>query len=517
MSRRFFHYLVLGVLFASLLCPTFAFARGGGGHSFGGGGRSSFGGGSSRSSWGGRSSSSSSSRSGWGGSSSSSGWGSSRRSTPSSQPSFSGSRPSSPSNTMSGADRALYQKAKTNGTAFNNRDTAVNSFRQQYGNQYTSRFSSEPSSRPSYIPQSYNVRGRNVTIIYNRGYGGYGYMDPWTHSWIMYDMWADHMMMDRMMMSRGYYYGSPYGYSHPFNWFGFFLVVILIIVVFVLIARWSRAHQQDSTTIITEDDDGYTTTQTIYSTPAAMPDQPSRRAPPPQPKVPMTGPAALWYNLPVGSVVSLSDAQAREDSLKEGRTTMSRDYTVQEIRTIEETHGLAIWKLYRIHEVEQDLWLMAKIVDHEVELRTYFELPEDQFMPGNRRDMVERDALWLFQQPEDPDDFDYNDLEFTTEIPGPEEDGQPSVIFQLKGQGVLHGNLTSAPAQQPGGRTFISIAEYRANAACANPELLLLETGGVSLDEDIPDSEEGGLITLWQGAPLAPEEVDVLQNQGPVK
>ncbi|HEY3376932.1 MAG TPA: hypothetical protein VGL77_05495 [Armatimonadota bacterium] len=472
--------LLLVLLAIGLALPMASDARGGGGRSGGG----SFGGG--RSSWGGSSRSysnpSSSPRTGWGSGSSSS-WGSGSRS----------------SNTRgaSAADRTLYNRAKTQGTAFNSRTAAVSDFRAKYGSQYTSRYSREPARRPDYIPQTTQAGGQNVPVIYNQSYGGYGFMSPLTHAWIMYDIWQNQAMMNRMMAGRGYYYGAPPVVHSSFNWGGllFFLLIVGVIIYFIM--RWRRAQRDawgDGGPVLPTLDAVRREEEAAYVPDAAQP--------------------GYWRGLTVGSIISLSDKQALEDSIQENRGAVARDYTVQEVRTIHEQHDLAVWKLCRIADDRQALWFLAKIVGADVDLRVYFDLPDAQFTPGNRRDLVESGNLWLFQQPEDPEHFTYDALQFSTEIEGPGEEGQPPVIFHMKGQGALSGlmTVTGAGAEQQ----FATVVEYCADAGTTdNPELLLLEIGGVDLATG-DTSPDGGLIILLQGAPLAPNEVDVLR-QSPVR
>ena len=230
-------YLLIALVIASCVCLTTpGFARGGGRSGGFGGGSRSFGGGSS---WGGGRSSAPAASSGWGSSA--------RTSAPSASSShpgfgsgtsgFGSSGRANSSRPQSAADRALYQKAQANGTAFRDRTSAVNNFKTRYGSQYTSRFATEPSVRPSYIPQTYTYGGRHYTIIYNHSYGGYGYYDP-SGAWMMYDMMADTVMMNQMMSMNGYYYGgygSPYYrphyyYSGPSTWFWALFWVLLIIL-----------------------------------------------------------------------------------------------------------------------------------------------------------------------------------------------------------------------------------------------------------------------------------------------
>jgi len=544
--------LLVGIIAVLLCWPGTGFARGGGGggggRSFGGGGGGSWGGSRSSggSSWGGSSSPNTSSWGGgtsnssrpsttggstFGGGNSSSGWGSGTKPSTGSAPSLNSGRSTTPSGNMSAADRNLYQAAKMRGTTFSDRSSAVSSFKSQYGTQYTNRFSSEPASRPSWVPNSYAVGGRNVTVIYNRGYGGYGYYHPITGAWMMYDMFADAVMLNAMMSQRSYYYGAPpayYGgppaYAAPVPvvvrrtlfdilvaWlFGILLLVLLIWCIVALI----RAIFRPAETVIV--DDGYSDV-TVITSDVGPTSYPPIAAPLPVQREPVAPPAthgstaAFWRSLGCGSVVTLSDAQTREDSIKEGRGDQPLSFTVQTIRTITEAGGLAVWRLFHLSEVKQQIWLMAKVVGQEVDLRVYFEVPTEQFQPGNRRDMVERNNLWLFQQPADPNHFTYNELEYTANIEAPAENGQP-VTFRMKPQGTLHGLLRTDPSGEEGDNDFTSVVEYQADPlnASENPELLLLEVGNA-------DNSDGGLITLWQGVALAPGEIDVLPSPHGVK
>ena len=217
--------------------------------------------------------------------------------------------------------------------------------------------------------------------------------------------------------------------------------------------------------------------------------------------------SAFWYKVTVGQMVEFSDPQALQDSVDEGRGAVPRNYEIKEIRTIEEQHGLATWRLFRVADQKQSLWLLAKIVDQQVELRLYFDLPENEFKPGNRRDMVERGCYWLFQQPADPQNFAFNDLEYTVQIPGPD-----GVVFVLKDQGVMAGTMTvTPPSIGMDGQLFTLVAEYAApDGSTDNPQLLLLEIGGASPDPDENDNPDGGFITLAQGMVLNPAEVDMI-------
>ncbi len=528
MYRRYLKGILVGVLALALLCPMLALARGGGGgggHSGGfGGGRSSggWGGGSSSSGWGGSSSSgwggsrSSSGSSGWGGgsSSSSSGWGSSRST---------GTRTTSP------ADRALADRARSQGTSYTNRADAVSSFKTRYGSQYTSHYASEPSARPSYIPQSYTVSGRSYTVIYNRGYGGYGYYGP-TGAWMFYDAMADAAMCNMLMRQQGYYYGGGYGYGYGppmHSYFGDIIGILFIVLFIVIIVAVIRSRRG---VVVTETSYGFpgdsvTVVEETYYEPT-----PAYSAPPPPTYGSVHTPHAAagpsnaqasplldkWNHVTPGAVITLSDAQAYQDSIDEGRGPVARDYTVIEVRTIEEEHGYGVWKLFRLQEVKQIIWFMAKISEGQEQMRCFFELAESDFKPGNRREQVNNGNLWLFQEPGDPSHFAYQDLRFTTEIEGPPEDGKPAPLYTIKGQDALNGAMwTVLQDGSKRGPVFVTIVEYEApDGTTSNPELLLLEINGVGIAPGEHDNPDGGIITLMQGNNLLDSEVVVMPVAG---
>ena len=526
MKNGFMKNLVVLVLAAVLLIPGLCFARGGGG---GGGGHSSGGFGGGRSSWGGGSSGSSSPSSssgshGWSGGSGSSSWGSGARSSSGSTPSFGGGRSSS-TGRGTAADRQLYSTAKAQGTAFNDRTSAVNSFRSQYGGQYSSRFASEPSTRPSYIPTTTTYHSTTVSVVYNRGYGGYGYF--YGGNWIMYDLMADQMMCNQMMYQHGYYYGSAP--PSPFGWiWGLLFTLIFLTILFIIISSWwrNRGYVDDGDVVVSTTT--YTTTTATGGDPYApsfafhppyadapprahVPDTMSVTREEERAFVPDASQPGYWRGITLGSIISLSDKQAMDDSIKEGRGPVARDYTVREIRTIREQNLMAIWKLFRLQDELQSIWFMAKLVGQEEDLRAYFELPDDQFTPGNRHDLIARGCLWLFQQPANPNSFVPSELQFTTRIEGPSEEGQPPVIFDIKGQGALSGVMTLTDDAGASEQQFATVVEYSSESPTDNPELLLLEIGSVNLANG-DDSASGGIITLYQGTNLLPSEVNVLRQ-----
>lgn len=503
--NRYFAYVAALILLASLAFGGVALARGGfggGGHSSFGGGHSSFGGGGSHSFGGGSSSFGGGSRSSGGGFSPfsggrSSGWGSSRRSTPSGSPVLGGGGGSSPAPQISAADRALYSKAKTQGTVYSNRSSAEDAFRAKYGSsdRYRTQFNSQPSQRPDYVPQSTTVGGQSVPVQYDPSHRGYGYYQD--GRWHVYDVLRDAVMLHLLMRRDHYYYGpAPYatgypgggyggGYSSgphfPWGWLIFAIIVWLIIRSLARRAR-GNASRTDDTVPRTEVRDQGTSME-------------------------LSDPR-FWTQVGPGSIITLKDEQALEDSQRKGRGLSPMDYQVKEARTIDVSNGLGALRMFHLDDTEQSIWFVAKIVDQDIDLRVYFEPPESEFAPGNRRDMLDRGDLWLFQEPANPNNYRPKDLRFTLEIVQSvqQDGGTKQVTYEAKGD-ELYGEMTVEPKQSGmSDQVMVTVVEYRATEPTENPEALIIETGGENTDD-------GGLISLMLGSPIRFSEVDVLPKR----
>ena len=110
------------------------------------------------------------------------------------------------------------------------KDQAIADFKTKKAAEYTSKFPTEPKVRPSYIPNTYSVGGTNVNVVYNSGFGGYGYYHPISHAWIAYDMMSDAVMLSAMMNRHGYVgYAQPVPvYSSGWSIFSFILSLVFI-------------------------------------------------------------------------------------------------------------------------------------------------------------------------------------------------------------------------------------------------------------------------------------------------
>jgi len=177
------------------------------------------------------------------------------------------------------------------------------------------------------------------------------------------------------------------------------------------------------------------------------------------------------------------------------------DYVVKTVYQLKELNGLAEWNFFLLDDPGDIIWLMVKIVEQEIELRVYFEHPE--FEPGNRKDMMDQENLWLFMEPDNPANFQYNDLKFTDHMEI-ESDNDEVLIYGQKGFKEMHCSCELLPVPSKINNQIATIVEYQAKQKCDNPELLLLEMGG-------QDSSDGGLIRLMIGCNLRPTEIDILE------
>ncbi len=110
---------------------------------------------------------------------------------------------------MSRADRALFERARSRGTAFSTRSEALRAFKTRNRGRFQNHFSSRPASRPTYIPRyTTGPNGSRYAVKYRPDLGGYGYYSPSMGRWMLYNVMGDAVMMNLLMHNQGYYYGG---------------------------------------------------------------------------------------------------------------------------------------------------------------------------------------------------------------------------------------------------------------------------------------------------------------------
>jgi hypothetical protein len=200
-----------------------------------------------------------------------------------------------------------------------------------------------------------------------------------------------------------------------------------------------------------------------------------------------------WRDIKPGDVILISDQQSLEDSVKAGLGMKPLQYTVVEITEMNEMSNLATWIFYRLKPtaVQQELMLMCKLVDSEMDVRLYY---ETDFTPGSRSEIIQRGDLFLFQAPTDPDNFKASELNYSMDLT---HEGNRWV---KKDFGEMHGEISCNPPKSGLTDMVATVVEY-----------LLVE--GQSLDTDILITEIGkgaeGLVKMFAGCTINTMEIQI--------
>jgi len=221
----------------------------------------------------------------------------------------------------------------------------------------------------------------------------------------------------------------------------------------------------------------------------------------------------FWRDIKPGSTITLSDEQSIQESMSRGLGVGGLDFVVDSVLRIRHDDGLAEWYFYNLGDEHQEIYLVTKLVGQHIDVGVYFE--PDEFPPGNRRDLVMRGDTWIFEEPEDVEDFLFDELKYNHELimsldvnntGSQKEEDLVDVYFGMKNQGVQYGSAFNVPDHSGMGRIMASVVEYSTDTAYENPTVMILELGG-------DKSEDGGLISMLSGCPINLSEVDVLKSQ----
>ena len=210
--------------------------------------------------------------------------------------------------------------------------------------------------------------------------------------------------------------------------------------------------------------------------------------------------SGFWSDVAVGDVIQLKDEQALKDSLERGRGFNPIEYIVGEIRSLREADGLCSWTMYRLDDPgQQTLWLLRKVVDDLMDLRTYY-TPDESYSPTLRDDLIAQGASFLFDTT--VPDVPLHDALFA-----------PVIAYTLPDVGEINFvrknttltavmRITPAPSGviQP---VMTMVTEYVTEQQYENPELLILEIG---------DDDAGGMVHLFLGSNLGETDFDVLKR-----
>lgn len=393
-------------------------------------------------------------------------------------------------------DQAALSRARTQGTIFNSRADAERAFERDYANRFPSTFPREPNTRPSHIPQSTTVDGRSYDVTYNPRYRGYGYMRD--GGWVAYNTFRDVALLSMLMGQHGYVYGGQDrqgtadgsgesgGMGRPsFGAGSGLLILLLLIGGWAMIPRRRGGYRLDSQTAPIQTmnrprENRLNTDWTPYS-------------------------IRFWRNLKPGSTIILKDEQTLEDMIRSGESiSTGRDYLLEEVWRIRESRDVAEWQFFRIRSPhdEDATWLLIKSAGEQLSAGVYFEA--DGFESGTRRELLDRNQYWVFNEPRNPAEFQLLDLNYASHLYfNLELHGEiREVEFAKLGNMEFHGHVSADPPQRDMDRMTGTVAEYETMLPVPNPRVAFFEAG-------LPHGD-GGLIRMLQGAGIRMSDLEVL-------
>jgi hypothetical protein len=211
-----------------------------------------------------------------------------------------------------------------------------------------------------------------------------------------------------------------------------------------------------------------------------------------------------WMNVKVGDIIQLTDEQTIEYLLEEGveGITNGADFVVQRIKVITEQDNIAKWILYFV-ELQEIVWyIVAKIIDDDVDVKVYYQ--PDDFKTGNRQDMIDNDCWWLYDTPDIIafEDLDVVDLVFNKNI-----EQEENITFSA--EYIFYGKSREDEEDD-----FATVIEYEADTECDNPDILVLELCEIQEDEEnenINIDFRNSFIMLLQGCNIGINEISVLK------
>jgi len=199
-----------------------------------------------------------------------------------------------------------------------------------------------------------------------------------------------------------------------------------------------------------------------------------------------TNPKIWEKKITLGKTVFLKDEKTLEENKMQ-----NLECTITQIQRIKETEGRTKWIMLTLDDGDPQgdyIYMLAVISGKTVETFILREPPK--FESGNREDMMDG-KKWIFARPEDLDNFDPDDpeqvnaLNFTTEIPSEEISGTKGITYtQIFDES--YGECTEDGSDE---KMVATVAQYRADEDCDNPELFVVEIGAVAAEEE--DGEEG--------------------------
>jgi len=212
------------------------------------------------------------------------------------------------------------------------------------------------------------------------------------------------------------------------------------------------------------------------------------------------GSVTHWTRIKKGDIITLTDEQTISDLLgKRAQAMRGLDLTVSDVTRIKEQEGLCEWIVVDFKENMYNLSLVLLIVEDAFDIKVMFE--PDDFESASRGDLVNNGVTWLFEEPQDVDDFVPAELAYKEVIESDtKEEGKVEFVTEL---GTKFGEIV-------GEQTFAQVTEYMADNNVENPECIIIELGGVTPDPDEQDNPEGGFVRFLQGCTIGTNDIELM-------
>ena len=218
-------------------------------------------------------------------------------------------------------------------------------------------------------------------------------------------------------------------------------------------------------------------------------------------------PSQVWKQVKPGSIVTLADAQTIIAKIKAGKGSDPESFIVGSILVIKQKDGLAEWRFIQL--TPTSAWLMVKIVDANVDLVVLRDAPD--WIPSTRKELVDKELLFMFNAPANPDNFEYDELTYVDSIPvtNAEINGNQETTFCLKPQREQHGTAEWQPPQSGIGSMMGTVVEFSTELSKGfiDTQLVIVELGLTSMPGD-------GLIRFLVGRSVSAGDASVIGARG---
>ena len=184
-----------------------------------------------------------------------------------------------------------------------------------------------------------------------------------------------------------------------------------------------------------------------------------------------------WKSLIPGRVIRIESTVLHEYSAGQQEQVACKVVSIKDITSRLKIYSYRLFELQDI-ETEEFFWLCVDFSLDEPYIKVLME--SDFFADGGRQDQINWNNHWLFQQPEDPDDFGIEDLAYAKTF----KKGD-FTYMQHKELACTISYLPADRKPEPG----ILIEYSTIEKGCPVPEIMILETG----------KKDNSVISLYEG------------------